>query len=454
MAGIGFALRRSLASDSYLGLLRAYAVAALIGSGPWLLSMGSMLFIGIYAERLGQATDVVTQFLGTVTHIMALSLIVAGLLQLLFVRFVADRLFEGRRSEVSPNVVGALLVLTLGAAAVSGLEVALFLRVQLRIQLLYCGAFVALSDVWLLAALMSGLKRYRSVLGAFGIGYAFIVTSALALSRFGLAGYLTGFLLGHGLMLFGMLGLVLREYPSQRLLALDFLDRRQVHLELVAVGGLFNLAVWADKFVFWGNPVTSTALLGPVRYSIIYDVPIFVAYLSVVPGVEVFFVRIEADFAAAYERYFAAVREGETLSELHRLRDELVLSARAGLYDILRVQGITVAVLLLLGAPVIAIFGIPGIYAYLFKVDVVGVGFQTFLLGVFTILFYLDYRRLVLELCALFALSNTLLSLATQALGPRFYGFGFAVAAALTAMLGLKALSRRLDNLEYETFMR
>ena len=454
MAGIGFALRRSLASDSYLGLLRAYAVAAMIGSGPWLLSMGSMLFIGIYAERLGQATDVVTQFLGTVTHIMALSLIVAGLLQLLFVRFVADRLFEGRRSEVSPNVVGALLVLTLGAAAVSGLEVALFLRVQLRIQLLYCGAFVALSDVWLLAALMSGLKRYRSVLGAFGIGYAFIVTSALALSRFGLAGYLTGFLLGHGLMLFGMLGLVLREYPSQRLLALDFLDRRQVHLELVAVGGLFNLAVWADKFVFWGNPVTSTALLGPVRYSIIYDVPIFVAYLSVVPGVAVFFVRIEADFAAAYERYFAAVREGETLSELHRLRDELVLSARAGLYDILRVQGITVAVLLLLGAPVIAIFGIPGIYAYLFKVDVVGVGFQTFLLGVFTILFYLDYRRLVLELCALFALSNTLLSLATQALGPRFYGFGFAVAAALTAMLGLKALSRRLDNLEYETFMR
>ena len=49
MAGIGFALRRSLASDSYLGLLRAYAVAALIGSGPWLLSMGSMLFIGIRA---------------------------------------------------------------------------------------------------------------------------------------------------------------------------------------------------------------------------------------------------------------------------------------------------------------------------------------------------------------------------------------------------------------------
>lgn len=454
MAGIGFALRRSLASDSYVGLLRAYAVAAIIGSGPWLLSMGSMLFIGLYAGRLGRAPEVVTAFLGTVTHMMALSLIVAGLFQLLFVRFVADRLFEGRRAEVAPNVVGALLVLTLAAAVVAGLETALFFPVELRLKLLYGGAFVALCDVWLLAALMSGLKRYRSVLGAFGAGYVVVVCGALGLSGFGLAGYLAGFLLGHGLMLLGMLALVLREYPSQRLVAFDFLDRRQVHLELVAVGGLFNLAVWADKFVFWANPVTSVALLGPVRYSIIYDVPIFVAYLSVVPGVAVFFVRIEADFAVAYERYFAAVREGETLFEIHRLRDELVLSARAGLYDILRVQGITVSILLLLGTPVIAVFGIPSIYGYLFKVDVVGVGFQTFLLGVFTILFYLDYRRLVLKLCALFAVSNILLSLATQTLGPRFYGFGFAVAAAVTAMLGLKALSRRLDNLEYETFMR
>ena len=65
--------------------------------------------------------------------------------------------------------------------------------------------------------------------------------------------------------------------------------------------------------MLWANPVTSIQLIGPVRYSIVYDVPIFVAYLSVVPGMAVFFVRIEADFAQAYLEYFGAVREGETL---------------------------------------------------------------------------------------------------------------------------------------------
>ena len=44
-------------------------------------------------------------------------------------------------------------------------------------------------------------------------------------------------------------------------------------------------------------------------------------------------------------------------------------------------------------------------------------------------------------------------TLATQYLGPSFYGYGFAIAVALTSVLGLAILSRKLDRLEYETFM-
>jgi uncharacterized membrane protein len=256
-------------------------------------------------------------------------------------------------------------------------------------------------------------------------------------------------------MLFAMLGLVLREYPAKGpLIAFDFLDRRKVFLELPLTGALFNLAVWADKFVFWGNPVTSERLIGPIRYSVVYDVPVFVAYLSVVPGMAVFLVRIETDFAEAYDRFFTAVREGETLAQLHRLRNRLVDAARAGIYDIFRIQGLTAVVLLLIGRRVLAVFGIPGFYDYLFKIDVVGVAFQVVLLGIFTILFYLDYRKLVLALCAFFAVANITLSLVTQALGPRFYGYGFAVSTALTSLVSLGALSRKLERLEYETFMR
>jgi uncharacterized membrane protein len=458
MAGIAFALRRQLAKDTYVEVLRAYLAAGVVGSGPWLVSIGAMLFLGFVAHAAGGVPAVVTQFLATVTHLMALTLIVSGVLQLVFVRFVADRVFEERRDAIAPNLLGALLVMSALGAAVGGGEAALLWSGDLRVRALFVAAFVVLGDVWILSGLLSGLKAYGHVLALFAAGYSVTVTAALGLARFGLAGYLAGFVAGHAVMLFGMLTLVLREYPLARderdVVAFGFLDRRLVFPELALTGALFNVAVWIDKFVFWTNPATSAPLVGPVRYSVVYDVPIFLAYVSLIPGMAVFFVRIETDFAEAYDRFFRAVREGDTLVQLRSLRDDLVATARAAIYDILRVQGMTVAVLLLVADRVLSAFGIPAFYAYLFRIDVVGVGFQVMLLGIFTILFYLDYRKLVLWLCALFACGNFALSVLSQQLGPRFYGLGFGVSAALTSLVALQALSRKLDRLEYETFMR
>ena len=113
MAGIGFELRRHLRKESFTDLLRAYVAAGVIGSGPWIISICSMLLIGLLTQKLGiGGSEVVTPFLATVTHLMATSLIVSGLVQLVFTRFVADRLFEKKEGVVSPNVVGILLLTT------------------------------------------------------------------------------------------------------------------------------------------------------------------------------------------------------------------------------------------------------------------------------------------------------------------------------------------------------
>jgi uncharacterized membrane protein len=454
MAGIGFELRRHLERETYFEVFRAYLVAGIVGSGPWLISIGSMLFIGMWTRVAQGEPQVITQFLATVTHLMAVSLIVSGPMQLVFVRFIADRLFERDGKAVAPNLLGALFVTTLASGALgSTLAITLF-DGQRAFRVALVASFVTLCDVWILSVLLSGLKAYRTVVAVFAAGYAACVASALALARFGLAGLLAGFFAGHALMFFVMLALVLWEYPTDRFIAFEFLDLERIFPSLALTGFLFNAAVWIDKVVFWANPVTSEALIGPIRRSVVYDVPIFLAYLSVVPGMAVFFVRIETHFAEKYEHFFAAVRSGRTLAELRRLRNELVGAARDGIYDILRIQGLAAAALLLAATRVLGAFHIPSFYTYLFKVHVVGVGFQVVLLGIFTILFYLDYRKLVLCLSAFFVSSNLALSLLSHTLGPRFYGFGFALSAAVTSLVSVSALSRKLDRLEYETFMR
>jgi len=454
MAGIGFELRKHLRDPSYGGLLTAYSIAGAIGSGPWIISIFGTIALGLLSVRLGGDGGETVRFLASVTWLIAASLILSGAIQLLFTRFVADRLFEKRRDLVLPNLLGALLVTTAAALLVAAPIAVFSFEGRYVYRALLVATFVVLNDVWLLSVFLTGMKAYRFVLGVFAVAYATSIAVALLLVRHGLEGLVGGFFAGQALLCFGMLGAVARAYPSPSLVAFDFLDRRRVFVDLAATGVLYNVAVWIDKVIFWENPGTSEQVIGPIRASIVYDVPIFLAYCSTIPGMAVFLVRVETDFADHYDRLFDAVRGGGNLADIEHLRDAMVVAARDGLYDIFRIQGLTVVMLLLTGRALLVALGISPFYETLFDVDVVGVGIQVVFLGVQTILFYLDYRILALALNGLFAALNFVLTIASLYLGPRFYGYGFALAVAATTVCALFLLARKLDRLEYETFMR
>jgi uncharacterized membrane protein len=131
----------------------------------------------------------------------------------------------------------------------------------------------------------------------------------------------------------------------------------------------------------------------------------------------------------------------------------MVYAIRQGIYEIFRVQGMTIVVLLLAGPALLKLLGIPPVFQQLLNIDLVGVGVQVMLLAILCVFFYLDARGAALLLCAMFATTNLVFTYATQLLGPRYYGYGFACSVGLTSFVGLILLSRKLDRLEYETFM-
>jgi len=460
MAGIGFELRELLRRDSLWGLVRAYAYAGLISSGPWVLSILGVMGIGMLSVGPVAAVEV-RQFLVSVTYLMAGSLILTGALQLTFTRFIADRLFDKEERSVLPNLLGAL-TLAIGAAGVLGSLVFVPLPEAMAwahlggsvvYRVLLVVTLATLSGCWITVVLLSGLKEYRRVMGSFLAGYFVSFVAALTLRPFGLSGLLAGFLTGQILLLFLMLALVVARYPSDRLVSFEFLDRRRAYLSLSVTGLLYNVGIWIDKLIFWFTPSTSEPVLGPLRASIIYDLPIFLAYLSILPGMAVFLVRVETDFAEEYHAFFDAVRGGETLGEIRRRRDRLTLAVRRGVSEILKIQGITVLVLLLAGPRLLDYVGISRLHLQLFSIDLVGVAMQVLMLAVFNVLFYLDERRAVLSLAALFVATNVALTIASQVAGPAFYGYGFALSTAVTSIAGLLVTSRKLDRLEMNTFM-
>jgi uncharacterized membrane protein len=453
MAGIGFELRRILQKDTYTATLRAYLYAGLISSGPWVLSIISVMLIGILS--LGGITpeNQVRQFLVSVTYLMATSLIITGGLQLCFTRFISDRLYQQQHKIILPNLLGVLCLITLIIGVLGSLLVFVLFDQTLLFCVLMVSNLVVLCNLWLVIIFLSGMKAYNRILLTMLVGYSLMICCGLLLRSYDLNGLLSALLIGHASLLFMFLFDILREYPGERLIRFDFLDRRQVFVSLLATGLAYNAGVWVDKFLFWFNPLTSEPVIGPLRMSLIYDLPIFLAYLSVIPGMAVFLVRIETDFAETYERLYGAIRGGETLDHIYYLKDQMLLTIRQGLFEICKVQGITIVLLYLWAPNLLDWLGISRHYLPLFYVDLVGVSIQVLFMALLNVFFYLDKRRIVLELTVLFFLLNAFLTILSQYLGPSFFGYGFALSLLITTFIGMLRLSSSLDKLEYETFM-
>ena len=454
MAGIGFELRKILKRDNLLSLMQAYTYAAVISSGPWVLSIVGILIIGVLSYAIVVQTSLIVQFQVSITYVIAISLIFTGPFQLAFTRFTADRLFEKRHDLILTNFHSVTLSITvLGGLFGLLCIVFLFPEQSVMYRLLLLAAFVVMCNIWIATIFLSGMKQYREIVWMYFFGYALTVAAALMLNRFGLEGLMGGFVIGQALLLTGMTTLILRNYPAQKFISFEFFDRTLMYPTLLVIGFLYNLGVWIDKFFFWYNLDTSQAIIGPLRASVIYDLPVFLAYLSIIPGMAIFLLRMETDFVEFYDQFYQAVRSGGSLQSIEECRNGMVETIRLGIFEIVKIQTIAVLLLIVAGESILGWLGISTLYLPLLYIDVIAAGLQVVLLGILNVFFYLDKRKIVLMLCTCFVLLNTCLTLLSMHLGPSFYGYGFALALLLTVLGGFVMLRRKMAVLEYETFM-
>ncbi|MET3229290.1 exopolysaccharide Pel transporter PelG [Paraburkholderia sp. 22099] len=454
MAGIGFELRKILKHQTLFGVARAYAYAGLISSGPLILSIFGILIIGLLSLAFVIPKYAIVQFQVSVTYLIACSLILTGPLQLSFTRFISDRLFEKRDDLVLSNYNGVVLISTAASGVLGVLAVAFGFRGEpLVYRLLMVAGFVVVSNIWIAVIFLSSVKQYRQILYVFALGYGCTVAFALMLNRHGLPGLLGGFVAGHIVLLAGLSGLIYRNYQSERFISFEVLEKRFAYPSLALVGLLFNLGVWIDKFMFWYAPQTGARVIGPLHASVIYDLPVFIAYVCVMPGMATFLVRIEADFVEYYDRFYDAVRSGATLRHINDMRDMMVGSVRAGLFEIVKIQAVVLLLILAFGHLVLEALGISTLYLPLLIVDVISASLQVLLLGLLNVFFYLDGRRAVLRLTAAFVVLNGLFTGMTLWLGPDWYGYGFALALLVVVMAAVMLLDRKFASLEYETYM-
>lgn len=453
MAGIGFELRKILKRSTLTSILEAYGIAGIISSGPWVLSILALLIIGIISIGIVYPTELIIQFLVSVTYMMAGSLIISGACQILFTRFVADSLFLQEDRRIIPNLFGAMLVLTLVSGVVAIAVLSLCPSIDPWTKLCMLGSFVLLTNQWIVIIFLSGMKEYWRIVFTIFVGYGLMVFLAWVTPNHGLLGLEAIFFVSQGILTFAFLFQVVRRFPGSVFVKFDFLDKRKVFVSLVFCGLFYNLGVWVDKFVFWFRVETSHAQLDVFRASYIYDLPIFLAYLSVVPGMAVFILRMETDFTEKCLKFYDAVRTGGSLSTITLYKQQMVIACRKCFYTIFKVQGITLALLLVFASDILNFLGIDMIYINLFYVDLVGVSLQVLVMSILNVMYYLDKRYAAFAVTLVMVLTNLIFSYITVDLGPIFYGYGFSLSMLVCTVLGLVLVDRQFADLEYQTFM-
>jgi uncharacterized membrane protein len=455
MAGIGFELRKILKEDRLLSLAKVYGYSAILSSGPWVISIIAILLVGFVSLANYGATSDVYRFQVVITYAIALasSLIITGLVQLPFTRYIADLIFNHREDEILPSFFGAIVLSwILGLPFIVPFYMWMFEGQSPVFIIGTIATFLVLCAVWIASILAASLKYYKGVVWSYFIAYTLIVIASIFLGDT-INKLIYIFFMGNALLLVALMTLIIKSYNATIFLKIDFFLAKNFYWSLAFAGLFYNLGAWVDKFIFWYNPATGYAVIGKLHASIVYDMPIFLAYLSILPGMAIFFFRLEADFAEKYELYYDAVRNGGTLKMIRTYRDEMVNIIRHAMHEIIIIQGI-VDIMLFLSAPkIFAALNIPQLYLGLFYVLTIGAMLQLAFMSVLAILYYLDRKMVAMWLSLAFFILNTILTLLSIDMGPAMFGYGYAVSLLIVYTASILVLRNEMNRLNYETFM-
>lgn len=451
MAGIAFEIRKILRKKSLIGLSYALTYGISISAGPIIISIFSILFSGFVAREF---TDEITvrQYQIIVTYIIALSLIISSPFQLILTRYIADRYFRKETEEILPNFLGALVISSfLGFLTGSALSLVAMKELPTTFKLVFTLLLSLNSGFWLINILLTAFKDYKFILFSFAIGFGTIVLITPFFSKLKIEGLLTSFFIGVAITFILLTGYLFKMYPTKKLFDTSFL--RSGYKILIPVSFFYNIGVWIDKFIFWFSPDTGSTVLGPFKSSIVYDIPMFLAYLAITPGMGYFFLKLEGEFALYYSKYYGAIIENETLERIYELGHSMITAARSIIQETIRIQAIVIIVLLLFEKAIFSVFHISLVYIPLFNVLLLGTSLQLLVMAVLSLIYYFDLKTEALIVTTSVAILNAILTYLSIKLGPYFYGYGFFSALLISLLLGILLLRRVLYEIHYRTFM-
>ncbi|MDD5496182.1 MAG: exopolysaccharide Pel transporter PelG [Candidatus Omnitrophica bacterium] len=450
MAGIGFRIEKILEGDTYIDFIKAHFYSALVFSGPWIISIVTIFLLSYFRPSNMDMFEMV-YFNTVIVYIFAFSLIVAGFFFLSLSRYLADRLYLKEGDMLSPAFNSSALSLLMVQAFIG---IAFFAAAEgpaLR-KFLIVMIYLAISLLWHIMIFLSTLKDYKAIGIAFLSGSFIIVAGSVGLGRLsGLNGYFAGYLAG-SIVIVGMLSTrVFVELGSRKSFDINIFSFLRNNYVLVLIGIFYNAAIWIDKIVLWLSP-QALKVASFLRSYPLYEHPVFIAYLTIIPSLSFFLVHVETHFYKKYKAFYIQVLDKGSYSVIRQAKREMVETLRNGLTVVMIYQGVITLLAVTFAYDIAGYLHLQAAQIPVFRITVLGAYLHALLLISIITILYFDFKGIALAVSFFFLLTNGLFTFITMMLKTTFLGYGYFFSALTSLALAFYLLDFKLKRLEYLTF--
>ena len=166
MAGIGFELKKLFRRKGIFASFRAYGYAGVICTGPMLLGVLLLLSVMFLCNLYNVSEHSRELIICMITYALLGSLTVTSFFSMAVTRFLADMLYEDRKTMILPSFWGSTGILLAAGGILYGLFL-LFAGIGPVLQLLCFGLFGELVVCWMAMNYLTAIKDYKGIMLSF-----------------------------------------------------------------------------------------------------------------------------------------------------------------------------------------------------------------------------------------------------------------------------------------------
>ncbi|MDX8334953.1 MULTISPECIES: exopolysaccharide Pel transporter PelG [Cetobacterium] len=462
MAGIGFELKNLFSDEnSTFEDIKAIAYSALIGVGPWLitvLTLNILMFVGKQYINLRSERNL---FMTAIVYSFIFSQLLTGTIQYLITRFVSDCIYSGEQKKLRATYIGAIKFITLiafflGTLYLKNNNLPWFFNYTLII--LFC----FLSCIWVSMNFISVIKNYTYSIICYLSGNVVAILMGVYLLKYlenqffksNLAfSIILSYTVGIGVTFLMLYSYLINIFENSKESEFEFLKAFKRYSSLSFIGIFFNFAMWAHIFINWiyGN---SYMVGGVFLSSPLYEIAVFYSFFLTIPTMVYFLVFMETKFFPNYKRYYALLILNGNLEEINDERIKMIKILKEEIYYIMELQFFISFSVALLSKIIFLNFGMDLYLLDLFRIMIFAAYCTVFISVYITIFLYFDSRKEAIIVSLLFFLLSVSLSMITSFLGDQYSGLGFFGAAFITLIFSEVTLDKISKNLNYITFYK